>query len=124
MYDLKKVEEKFHEYLKPRLTREKYNFNELKITEKLLEQQEAFYFPFGHASYFLVIEDDGNPVLYVRVSSKMDLSLIVFIDENGYEEYDVWDGNHEDIRDRYNNHLKHVKRFDYDDLKFISDVEG
>ena len=123
MYDLKKVEEKFHEYLKLRLTREKYNFEELKITEELLEQQEAFYMPFGHISYFLVIEDDETPVLYVHASSRMDLSLIVFIDKNGYKEYDVWMDDHPDISKRYRSHFKHVKRFDYDDLKFICDVE-
>lgn len=123
MYNLKKVEEEFHKYLKLRLKREKYDFDKLKITEELLKQQEAFYMPFGHISYFLVIEDDEKPVLYVHASSRMDLSLLIFIDENGYEEYDVWMGDHQEISERFKIHAKNVKRFNYDDLKFISDVE-
>jgi hypothetical protein len=50
MYDLTKVEEKFHEYLKSRLKEEIYSIDEIKITEELLEQQEAFYIPFGWVS--------------------------------------------------------------------------
>ena len=57
MHDLKKVEEKFHEYLKTRLNEKTYRIDEIKITEELLEKQEAFYIPFGWISYFLVIED-------------------------------------------------------------------
>lgn len=38
MYYLKKVEEKFHEYLKSRLDEEVYRIDEIKITEDLLEQ--------------------------------------------------------------------------------------
>ena len=55
MHDLKKVEEKFHEYLKTRLNEKTYRIDEIKITEELLEKQEAFYIPFGWISYFLVI---------------------------------------------------------------------
>lgn len=123
MYDLKKLEEKFHEYLKSRLKNEHYDFDKLKITEELLKQQEAFYMPFGHISYFLAIEDDEKPVLYVHASSRMDLDLIVFIDEEEYKEYDVWAGDHPDISKRYRAHARYVKPFKYDDLKFISDVE-
>ena len=122
MHDLKRLEEKFHEYLKSRLKREQYDFDKLKITEELLKQQEAFYMPFGHISYFLVIEDDEKPVLYVHASSRMDLDLLVFIDEEGYKEYDVWAGDHQDMSKRYGTRARHVKPFKYDDLKFISDV--
>lgn len=123
MHDLKKVEEEFHKYLNLRLRREKYDFDKLKITEELLKQQETFYMPFGHISYFLVIEDDEKLVLYVNASSRMDLDLIIFIDENGYKEYDVWMGDNPEISNRYDIHAKKVKKFNYDDLKFISDVE-
>ena len=123
MYDLKKVEEKFHEDVKTGLNEKEFRINEIKITEELLEQQKALYIPFGHISYFLVIEDE-KPVLYAHVSSRMDLDLNVFVDENGYEVYDMWeDGVHDDIYKKYKEHLDNVKRFDYDDLIFINDIE-
>ena len=110
MYDLKKIGDLFNEYLKMGLNEEYWDLNKIKITKKLLEQQEAFYIPFGRISYFLVIEDE-KAVLYVHESSRMDLSAIVFIDENGYERYDLFLGNHEDINEKYYNHLKKVRRF-------------
>lgn len=122
MYDLKKVEEKFHEYLKTGLDEEKFRIHEIEITEGLLKKQDAFYIPFGFVSYFLVIEDE-KPVVYANVSSRMDLNLIVFVDEDGYEEYDVWMGGHKDVTERYSCHLRNVKPFDYKKLRFISDVK-
>lgn len=124
MYDLKKVEENFHKYLRTGLDEKEFRINEIKITEELLEQQKAFYIPFGHISYFLVIEDD-KPVLYVHVSSRMDLSLIVFVDENGYDVYNVWytvEGN-EEIYKKYVEQADKFERFDFDDLIFINDIE-
>ncbi|WP_346661750.1 hypothetical protein [uncultured Methanobrevibacter sp.] len=121
-YDLKKVEEKFHEYLKARLKEGIYRIDEIKITEELLEQQEAFYIPFGWISYFLVIEDE-KPVVYANACSRMDLDVVAFIDENGYEDYDVWVDDNPDIYKKYDIHAKKVKKFNYNDLKFISDVE-
>ena len=73
--------------------------------------------------WYRAIEDDEKPVLYVHASSRMDLDLIVFIDEEEYKEYDVWAGDHPDICKRYGAHARYVKPFRYDDLKFISDVE-
>ena len=123
MYDLKKVEEKFHEYLKERLNEKTYRIEEIKITEKLLKKEEAFYIPFGWISYFLVIEDE-KPVVYANACSRMDLDIIAIIDENGYEDYDVWAGEHPEIIKKYRTHSQKVKRFNYEkDLKFISDVK-
>ena len=76
VYDLKKVEEKFHEYLKARLIEDIYRVDEIRITE-----------------------------------------------ENGYEDYDLWVEDNPDIYKKYDAHAKKVKKFNYDDLKFISDVE-
>lgn len=122
-YDLKKVEEKFHEYLKDRLNEEIYRIDEIKITEELLEKEAAFYIPFGWISYFLVIEDE-KPVVYANACSRMDLDVVAFIDENGYEDYYVWAGEHPDMDKKYGAQAKKVKRFNYEeDLKFISDVE-
>ena len=47
-----------------------------------------------------------------------------FGDEDGYEDYYVWAGDHPDMSEKYSIHAKKVKRFNYEeDLKFISDVE-
>lgn len=122
-YDLKKIEKKFHEYLRTGLDENEFRITEIKITEDLLEQQKAFYFPFGHVSYFLVIEDQ-KPVLYVNVLSRMDIDLIVYVDEDGYEVYDMWEDDVEDDNwEKYFDRRKKVKRFDYDDLIFINDIE-
>ncbi len=122
MHDLKKVEEKFHEYLKSRLDDEVYHIDEIKITEDLLKQEKAFYISFGWISYFLVIEDE-KPVVYANACSRMDLDVIVFIDENGYEDFDVWEADPPEMIERYRSHAGKVKKFDYDDLQFISDVK-
>lgn len=122
MHDFKKVEEKFHEYLKSRLNEEVYRIDEIKITEELLERQEAFYIPFGWVSYFLVIEDE-RPVVYANACSRMDLDIIAIIEEDGFEDYDLWAEDKPEMSKRYRTHAGKVKRFDYDELKFISDVE-
>ena len=123
MYDLNKVEKKFHEYLRTVLDEKEFRINEIKITEDLLYEQSAFYIPFGHVSYFLVIEDE-KLVLYANVSSRMDLDLIVIVDENEYEVYDVWEpADHEDIWKKYMDYLKKFERFDYENLIFINDIE-
>ena len=96
MYDLKKVEKKFHEYLRSCLDDKVYRIDEIKITEELLEKQEAFYIPFGHVSYFLVIEGE-KPVIYAHASSRMDLDIVALIDENGYEDFDMWNHENPDI---------------------------
>jgi len=123
VYDLNKVEKKFHEYLRTVLDEKEFRINEIKITEDLLYEQSAFYIPFGHVSYFLVIEDE-KLVLYANVSSRMDLDLIVIVDENEYEVYDVWEpADHEDIWKKYMDYLKKFERFDYENLIFINDIE-
>ena len=116
MHDLKKLEEKFHEFLKDGLNEKEFDINGIEITEGLLEEQEAFHIHFGYLSYFLVIEDE-KPILYVHVSTRMDTDLICFVDEDGYKCYDVFLGNNKDIRKRYSCHLKNVKR--YSDMKDI-----
>ena len=121
MYDLKKVEEKFHEYLSSRLNSEVYRVGEIRITEDLIKHEKAFYIWFGSLSYFLVIEDE-RPVVYAHARSRMDLDVIAFIDENGFKDYDVWDGDHPEIVERYRSHARNVEKFDYDDLQFISDA--
>lgn len=123
MVDLKKVEDKFHEYLKSRLDENIYRIDEIRITEDLLEKEAAFYIPFGWISYFLVIED-GKPTVYANACSRMDLDTVAFIDEDGYEDYDVWGGYNPEMGRKYSIHARNIKKFNYEkDLKFISDVE-
>lgn len=122
MHDLKRLEEKFHEYLKARLDENYFRIDEIRLTEDLFTQQEAFYMPFGWISYFLVMED-GKPVVYANACSRMDLDVVAFIDEDGFEDYDVWLEDPEGMGGRYAGQAQKVKRFNYDDLKFISDVE-
>ena len=107
---MKKLEENFHEFLKTGLNEKHYNIDGIELTEELLKQQEAFYIPFGYMSYFLVIEDE-KPVLYVHASTRMDIDLMCFVDEDSYECYDVFFGNNRTMRDKYFNHLKKVNKF-------------
>ena len=123
-HDLKKLEEKFHEYLKERLDEKIYRIDEIKITESLFKKQEAFYIPFGWISYFLAMEN-GKPTVFANACSRMDLDIVSFINEDGCESYDVWWGeNNREMSERYSLHAQNVQKFNYKkDLKFISDVE-
>ena len=110
MHDLKKLDEKFHEFLKNGLNAKDYNFDEIEITEKLLDEKKAFYIPFGYLTYFLVIED-GKPVVYVNAATRMDTDTICFVGEDSYECYDVFLGHNKEISEKYYSHAKKVKKF-------------
>ena len=100
MHDLKKLEKKFHEFLKSGLNEKDYDFDEIKITENLLDEKKAFYIPFGYLTYFLVIED-GKAVVYVNAATRMDTDAICFVDEETNECYDVYLGNNREISEKY-----------------------
>lgn len=108
-YDLKKVEDKFYEFLEKLFPDNPYERDEIKLTEELLEQENALYIPFGFISYFLVI-DEEKPILYVNIATRMGINSIGFIDENGDEGYDISDGDHKDIMEKFANHSD-VKKF-------------
>ena len=108
MYDLKKLEKRFHEFIN---VDKYYDKDEIRITEDLLKQEEALYIPFGEMRYFLVIEDE-RPVLYVHAFSRMDLDSICFVDEDGYTCHDVYMGENEEIRERYSRNRRGVRRYD------------
>ena len=110
MHDLKKLEKKFHEFLKSGLNEKDYDFDEIEITEKLLDEKKAFYIPFGYLTYFLVIED-GKPVVYVTTATRMDTDTIYFVGEDSYECYDVFLGDNREISEKYYSHAKKVKKF-------------
>ena len=120
MQDLKKLEEKFHEFLRSGLNERRYNIDYVKLTEKLFAESEAIYIAFGFLEYFLVIEDE-KPVLYVHASTRMGLDMVAFIDEDSIEQYDIFDDN-KDMCERNYGNFKKVKRFE--DLKFISIVKS
>lgn len=107
MHDLKRLEEKFHEFIG---ADDGYDKSEIRITEELLERKEMLYIPFGYMTYFLVIEDE-KPVLYVRAVSRMDLNSICFVDEEGFRCHDVFmPESNEGIREKYKRHARNVKR--------------
>lgn len=117
MYDLKKVEEHFHEFLKAALHEKPSRIDGIELTEELFEQQEAFLIPMGFVSYFLGIEDE-KPVLYVNMATRMSIDFICFVDENGYDVHDAFEGGDPDASERYASHSKKVKRFkDVKDLR-------
>jgi len=113
---LKKIRGKVSWVFNVGVYKRRYNIDYVKLTEKLFAESEAIYIAFGFLEYFLVIEDK-KPVLYVRASTRMDLDMVAFIDEDGIEQYDIFDDN-KDMCERYYGNFKKVKRFK--DLKFIN----
>ena len=109
MKELKKIEKQFFKFLKPDPEHEKY-MTEIEITEKLFLQEEAVYIPFRWINYFLAMED-GKQVLYAQAVSRMDLNSIYIFDENGYESYDIFFGDHKDIQEKYRNQRRKVKPY-------------
>ena len=75
---------------------------------------------FGQFSYFLVI-DDGKPVIYLHAISRMDLDMVAFIDENGYEEYDIWFSENPDMRKKYNDQSGKLRGIDEETSKTLSE---
>ena len=107
-YDLKKLEKKFHEMTNV----DRYHYmDEIRITEELLEQAKCVYIPFGNMTYFLVIED-GKPVLYIHAVSRMDLDSICFMDEDDCECYDIFDGDNQEMYEKYKAGQRKLKPFD------------
>ena len=75
---------------------------------------------FGQFSYFSVIED-GKPVIYLHAISRMDLDMVAFIDENGYEEYDIWFSENPDMRKKYNDQSGKLRGIDEETSKTLSE---
>ena len=87
MYDLNKIDERFHEFFDPRF--DKY-VEGIEITDELFKRAERFYVPFGEMSCRLIVED-GKPVLRVRIISRMDTDIVCFIGEDTVECYNLFD---------------------------------
>ena len=90
MYDLTKLEEKFHEFLTDGLKEGDYDRNRLpKLSEKLFaelgELRWIYYF-----RYYLTLEDE-RPVLYVWATSSVhDFAENFVVTESTY----YWDKEH------------------------------
>ena len=108
MNDLKKIEKKFHEFLKIGLDEEFFDFNQIKIDEESLNEGKRFFVPFGFAEYFLVIEDE-KPIVYFNIATRMDTDTICFVGEDSYDCYDVFMGEHIEIIEKYFKHRKKLK---------------
>lgn len=89
MYDLKKIEEKFHEFLGSDCEGF-YKLEDLKITENLFSKGETIFVPFGIMRYRLKVEN-GEAVLQVRVMTRMDVDEVCFIYEDEIRHCDLFD---------------------------------
>lgn len=89
MYDLKKIEKKFHEFLGSDC-KGFYKLEDLKITEDLFDKGETLFVPFGMMSYRLEVEN-GEAVLRVRLMTRMDTDAVCLIYEDEIRRCDLFD---------------------------------
>ena len=114
MHDLTKIRKTFDEVIMSRLDEEILERNDISedeelIREELFEMREIIEIPFGSIIYFLALEDE-KPVLYVEIASRMGDHYIYLIDGDSYEEYDIYKGYPPEIKDKYLEHEKRIKR--------------
>lgn len=103
--DLKRIEERFHNFIRV----DKYDEEDVKITEELFVTGNKLYIPFGWMNYFLAV-DDGKPVLYIRMISRMDMNSMCFIDAEGVKCYDLFlNDDHKDIRRKFREKRRNVR---------------
>ena len=113
MHDLTNIQKTFNELIMSRLDdkileRNNIGENEELIREELFEMKEIIEVPFGSIIYFLATED-GKPVLYVEIASRMGSNDLYIIKEDSYDCYDIYDGYPPEIKDKYFGHLKNIK---------------
>ena len=95
---------------------EQPDFTNMYIDEESLNEGKRFFVPFGFAEYFLVIEDE-KPIVCFNIATRMDTDTICFVGEDSYDCYDVFMGEHGEIRRKY---CKHRKKLEFDrELKDI-----
>ena len=114
MYDLTNIRKSFNELILSKLSEEILKRNNIGedeelIREELLEMREIIEVPFESISYFLALEDE-KPVLYVEIASRMGSDNLYVIKDNSYECYDIYDGYPPEIKDKYFEHEKNIKR--------------
>ena len=114
MYDLTNIRKSFNELILSKLSEEILKRNNIGedeelIREELLEMREIIEVPFGSIIYFLALEDE-KPVLYVEIASRMGSDDLYVIKDDSYEYYDIYDGYPLEIKDKYFEHEKNIKR--------------
>ena len=114
MYDLTNIRKSFNELILSKLSKEILKRNNIGedeelIREELLEMREIIEVPFGSIIYFLALEDE-KPVLYVEMASRMGSDELYVIKDNSYECYDIYEGYPPEIKDKYLEHEKKIKR--------------
>jgi len=114
MYDLTNIRKSFNELILSKLSKEIVKRNNIGedgelIREELFEMREIIEVPFGSIIYFLALEDE-KPVLYVEIASRMGSDNLYVIKDNSYECYDIYDGYPPEIKDKYFEHEKNIKR--------------
>ena len=114
MHDLTKIRKSFDELVLSRLSEEVLRRNNIGedeelIREELFEMREIIEVPFGSIIYFLALEDE-NPVLYVEIASRMGSDDLYIIKDESCECYDIYDGYPPEIKDKYFEHEKNIKR--------------
>lgn len=121
MYDLKRIEEKFHEFLGSDCEGF-YRLEDLRITEELFKRGESVLIPFGFMKYSLKVEN-GEAVLRVRLVSRMDVDEICFIYEDEIRRCDLFDVYGDERRRK----IESVKRKPADcatmDFTFVPNAE-
>ena len=114
MYDLTNIRKSFNELILSKLSKEILKRNNIGedgelIREELFEMREIIEVPFGSIIYFLALEDE-KPVLYVEMASRMGSDELYVIKDNSYDCYDIYDGYPPEIKDKYFEHEKNIKR--------------
>ena len=114
MYDLTNIRKSFNELILSKLSEEILKRNNIGedeelIREELFEMREIIEVPFGSIIYFLALEDE-KPVLYVEMASRMGSDDLYVIKDNSYDCYDIYDGYPTEIKDKYFEHEKKIKR--------------
>ena len=89
MYDLTRINEEFQKFLKSSF-KDSFNPDDMEITEELFKKGNSVFIPFGTMRYRLIVMN-GNPVLHIRLRSRMDLDGVVYIDNESIRFRDLWD---------------------------------
>lgn len=87
-YDLKKIEEKFHEFLGSDCEGF-YRLEDLSVTEELFRRGKSVHVPFGEMRYRLKVVY-GEVVLEVRTFSRMEGDEVCFIYEDEIRRCDLF----------------------------------
>ena len=113
MHDLTNIQKTFDKLFLSRFNEEIFIRNDIHedeelIKEELFEIREVISIPFGSLFYFLALED-GKPVLYVELASRMGTHDIYIIEGDSYTCYDIFDGYPPELKEKYFGHLKNIK---------------